>query len=175
MSSQSGLRVLHTREEITSTVSRLAAEITSDYHDRKPLLLSILKGSFVFLADLIRQLDFPLEVQFIGLSSYGKETQSSGRVEVVQSLRAPVKDRDVLIIEDIVDTGLSAAFLLDCLRPEGPASVRLCTLMEKPARRRVPVKIDYLGFTVPDKFLVGYGLDCDEMFRNLPEIRIIEE
>lgn len=175
MIAQAKLPVLYTREEIAAAVSRLATEISADYHDRRPVLLGILKGSFVFMADLVRHLDFQLEIEFIGLSSYGKDKQTSGKIEVMQSLHAPVKDRNVLIIEDIVDTGRSADFLFDCLRPGKPASVKLCALMDKPSRRQVPVKIDYLGFTVPNKFLVGYGLDCSEMFRNLPDIRFIEE
>ena len=129
----------------------------------------------MFMADLVRLLDFPLEVEFIRLSSYGSGQQTSGRVKVVQGLRASIKGRHVLVVEDIVDTGITIAFLLDYLKKKKPASLRLCALADKPSRRRVPVTIDYLGFTVPDKFLVGYGLDCDEKFRNLPDICFLEE
>lgn len=167
-------QVLFTRQEIEATVSRLAAEISEDYQDKNPLLLCILKGSFMFLADLIRLLDFPLEVEFIRLSSYGKGSQTSGKVKVVQDLRSPVKGREVLVVEDIVDTGFTTAFLLDYLRKKKPVSVKLCALADKPSRRQVPVTIDYLGFTVPNKFLVGYGLDLDEKFRNLPDICFLE-
>ena len=175
MDSQPRLRVLFSRQEIAATVSRLATEISQDYHDKYPLLISILKGSFMFLADLIRHLDFPLEVDFIGLASYGKGRQTSGKIKVVQSLRSPIKDREVLVIEDIVDTGLTTAFCLDYLQQKKPASLKLCVLTDKPSRRQVPVTIDYLGFTVPNKFLIGYGLDRDEKFRNLPDICFIED
>lgn len=152
----------------------MAAEITKDYHDKHPVLIGVLKGSFMFMADLIRLLDFPLEVDFIRLSSYGRSSQTSGKVGVMQGFRSLIKGRDVLVIEDIVDTGLTTSFLMDYLRQKSPASLRLCSLTDKPSRRQVPVQIDYLGFTVPDKFLVGYGLDWDEKFRNLPDICYVE-
>ena len=156
-------------------VERLAAEIKRDYQGKHPLLIGILKGSFMFMADLIRFLNFPLEVEFIRLSSYGGGKESSGEIKVVQGLRSPIKGRDVLVIEDIVDTGLTLSFLLDYLWKRKPASLKLCTLTDKPSRRQAPVTIDYLGTTVPDKFLVGYGLDWDEEFRNLPDICVLEE
>ncbi len=174
MSSQSKPIILFNRQEIRATVSRLAVEITKDYHDRHPVLISVLKGSFMFMADLIRLLDFPLEVDFIRLSSYGRSRQTSGKVGVMQGFRSLIKGRDVLVVEDIVDTGLTTSFLMDYLRQKNPASLRLCSLTDKPSRRQVPVQIDYLGFTVPDKFLVGYGLDWDENFRNLPDICYVE-
>jgi hypoxanthine phosphoribosyltransferase len=175
MDSQSKPPILFTKQEIEATVKGLAAEISRDYQDKNPLLLGILKGSFIFMADLIRLLDFPLEVDFIRLSSYGRERESSGRVKVVQGLRSGVGGRDVLVIEDMVDTGLTTSFLLDYLRKKNPVSLRLCALTDKPSRRQVPVTIDYLGFTVPNKFLVGYGLDCNEEFRNLPDICVLED
>ena len=175
MDSQAKLRTLFTRSEIESAIKRLASEITSDYQDKNPLLLGILKGSFMFMADLVRQLDFPLEVDFIRLSSYGSGQETSGKVKVVQGLCTAVRDRHVLVVEDIVDTGITVAFLLDYLKKKKTASSRLCALTDKPSRRRVPVDIDYTGLTVPDKFLVGYGLDCDEKYRNLPDICILEE
>ena len=174
MSSQPKPHILFRREEIEATVKRLAAEIKKDYQGKHPLLIGILKGSFMFMADLIRLLDFPLEVEFIRLSSYGRGKETSGKIKVVQGLRSPVKGRDVLVIEDIVDTGLTIAFLLDYLKKKKPASLKLCALTDKPSRRQVPVTIDYLGFTVPNKFIVGYGLDWDEKFRNLPDICILE-
>ena len=174
MDSQPELRSLFPRAEIEVAVSRLASEITRDYHDKHPLLIGILKGSFMFLADLVRLLDFPLEVEFVRLSSYGSGRQTSGRVKVVQGLRSSITGRNVLVVEDIVDTGITIAFLLDYLKNEKPASLRLCSLTDKPSRRQVPVAIDYLGFTVPDKFVVGYGLDFDEKFRNLPDICFLE-
>jgi hypoxanthine phosphoribosyltransferase len=175
MDSQPKLRILFSRQEIEATVSRLAAEISQDYHDKYPLLIGILKGSFMFLADLIRHLDFPLEVDFIGLASYGRGEQTSGKIKLVKPLGSCIKGREVLVIEDIVDTGLTTAFCLDYLRKKKPASLKVCALTDKPSRRQVPVTIDYLGFTVPNKFLVGYGLDLDQKFRNLPEICFIED
>lgn len=148
-------------------------EIRRDYHDKNPMLVGILKGVFIFMADLVRLLDFPLEIEFVHLASYcGSHT--TGKLKMLQALPVPVKGREVLVIEDIVDTGLTTAFLLDYLRKEKPASLKLCALLDKPARRQVPVKIDYLGFTVPNRFLVGYGLDCDQKFRNLPDIGVLE-
>jgi hypoxanthine phosphoribosyltransferase len=175
MDPQAGLHRLYPHAEIDSAVKRLASEITRDYHDKNPLLIGILKGSFIFLADLVRRLDFTLEIEFIRLSSYGSGRQTSGKVKVVQGLRTAVGGRHVLVVEDIVDTGITVAFLLDYLKKKKVASARLCALTDKPSRRRVPVDIDYTGFTVPDKFLVGYGLDCDEKYRNLPDICYLEE
>ena len=126
------------------------------------------------MADLVRRLDIPVEVDFIRLSSYSG-TNTSGKVKVVQGLRSPIKGRHVLVVEDVIDTGVTLAFLMDYLKKKNPASLRLCTLTDKPTRRRVPVKIDYLGRELPDKFIVGYGLDCDEKFRNLPDICYFEE
>ncbi len=163
------------RAEVASVLARLALEISRDYRGKNPLLISILKGSFVLMADLIRYLDFPLELDFIRLSSYGRGTQTSGSVRVVQGLRSRVRDRHVLVVEDIVDTGTTVAFLLDYLKKKRPASLKLCALLDKPSQRRVPVTIDYLGTAVPDKFVVGYGLDFDEKFRNLPDICVLKE
>ena len=174
MSVQPRVHILFSHDEIKATVRRLAAEIKNDYQARDPLLIGILKGSFMFMADLVRFLDFPLEVEFVRLSSYGRGRQSSGKVRVVKGLTSSIKGRDVLIIEDIVDTGLTTSFLLDYLRKKKPASLKLCTLTDKPSRRQTPVIIDYLGFIVPNKFLVGYGLDWDEKFRNLPDICYLE-
>ena len=174
MNSKAELHVLFDRHEIETAVRRLASEISKDYRNQNPLLLGVLRGSFVFMADLIRHLDFPLEVDFIGLSSYGSSTQSSGKIKVVKKLETPVRERNVLVVEDIVDTGLTTAFLLQYLQRRKPASVKLCALTEKPSRREVPVNIDYLGFTVPDKFLIGYGLDANQKYRNLPDICYLE-
>ncbi len=174
MNSQVNPKVLFTKQEVEATVKRLAAEIRKDYQGKNPLLVGILKGSFVFMADLIRLLDFPMEVEFVKLSSYGRGRSTPGGIKMVQGLRFPVKDRDVLVVEDIVDTGHSLAFFLDYLRKKKPASLRLCALTDKPSRRQVPVTIDYLGFTVPNKFIVGYGIDWDEKFRYLPDICFVE-
>ena len=174
MNSQPKLHTLFRRDKIEATVKRLAAEIKEDYHGKYPLLVGVLKGSFMFMADLVRLLDFPLEVEFIRLSSYGRGRQSSGKIKVVQGLRSEIKGREVLVVEDIVDTGLTTSFLLAHLQRKKPASLKLCALIDKPSRRQVAVSIDYLGFTVPDKFLVGYGLDWDQKFRNLPDLFILE-
>jgi hypoxanthine phosphoribosyltransferase len=172
---QPQLKILISRDEIAKAVERLASEIESDYQGKQPLLIGVLKGAFVFMADLIRQLNLPLELEFVRLSSYGAARESSGRVTIVQELKTPIKGRDVLVIEDIVDTGITISFLLAYLSTKKPASLKLCVLTDKPSRRRVPVSIDYLGFTVPDKFVVGYGLDFDEKSRHLPEICVIED
>jgi hypoxanthine phosphoribosyltransferase len=174
MGSQPKLGILFTRSEIEATVNRLAAEIRRDYLGKHPILIAILKGSFMFLADLIRRLDFPLEVEFARLSSYGRGTKSSGKIRVVQGVQSKIKGRHILVIEDIIDTGLTSAFLLDYLSRKKPASLKLCVLTDKPSRRQVPVNIDYRGLTVPDKFIVGYGLDWDERFRYLPDIYVME-
>jgi hypoxanthine phosphoribosyltransferase len=172
---QSQLKILISRDQIAKTVTRLALEINRDYQGKQPLLISVLKGSFVFMADLIRQLDLPLELDFVKVASYGAARESSGKVRVVQGVKTPVKGRDVLVIEDIVDTGITISFLLNYLDKKRPASLKLCALTDKPSRRRVTVPIDYLGFSVPNKFIVGYGLDCDEKFRNLPHICTLED
>ena len=172
---QPQVKILIRRDQIAKAVDRLASEIKRDYQDKQPLLIGVLKGSFVFMADLIRQLDSPLELDFVRLSSYGAARESSGKVRVIQGVKTPVRGKDVLVIEDIVDTGITISFLLDYLKKKQPASLKLCALTDKPSRRKVPVPIDYLGFTVPNEFVVGYGLDCDQRFRNLPDICILEE
>ena len=175
MGSQPKLSILFTRDEIAATVNKMAAEIRQDYLSKNPILIAVLKGSFMFLADLIRRLDFPLEVEFVRLSSYGGGRESSGKIRVVQGVQAKIKGRHVLVIEDIIDTGLTISFLLDYLRQKKPASLKLCALTDKPSRRETPVNIDYRGLTVPDKFIVGYGLDWDERFRHLPDICVVED
>jgi len=175
MGSEVKLSVLFTRDEIAATVNKLAAEIRQDYLSKNPILIAVLKGSFMFLADLIRRLDFLLEVEFIRLSSYGGGRESSGEIKVVQDIQSEVRGRHVLVIEDIIDTGLTAGFLLDYLSQKKPASLKLCALTDKPSRRKTPVNIDYRGLTVPDKFIVGYGLDWDERFRYLPDIYVVED
>jgi hypoxanthine phosphoribosyltransferase len=175
MALQPQLKILINRDEIAQAIKRLAFEIHRDYQYKQPLLIGVLKGSFMFMADLVRQLDLPLELDFIRLSSYGPARESSGKVRVVQGIKTPVKGRDVLVIEDIVDTGITISFLLDYLKKKRPASLKLCALTDKPSRRRVPVPIDYRGFTVPNRFIVGYGLDLDQRFRNLPHIYALED
>jgi hypoxanthine phosphoribosyltransferase len=175
MDSPGRIHILFLKEEIVSTVDRLAAEISRDYRGKDPLFIGILKGCIIFMADLVRSLDFPLELDFIRLSSYGSGTQTSGTVRVDQPLHSAVGGRHVLVIDDIVDTGITVSFLLEYLKKKNPASVRLCALLDKPSRRCIPVTIDYSGLTVPDKFLVGYGLDYAEKYRNLPDIYYLED
>ena len=169
------LKVLYSQQEIEAAVARLAAEITREYQARNPLILGVLKGCFIFMSDLVRRLDFPLETDFVQLSSYGCGTNSSGKIKMAQDIRTTVKGRDVLVVEDIVDTGNSLTFLADYLQKKNPESLRFCCLLDKPSRRLVPVKVEYRGFTVPDKFVVGYGMDYAEQYRNLPDICILSE
>jgi hypoxanthine phosphoribosyltransferase len=166
--------ILFSAEEIKEKVRELGARITRDYADRSLVLLSVLKGSFVFAADLARAIELPLRVEFLGVQSYGDSTQSSGVVRITLDLARPIEGEDVLIVEDIVDTGLTSHYLRDQIAARGPRSVKLCSLLHKPARTVRPVDIDYLGFTVPDVFVVGYGLDAAQLYRNLPDLRILE-
>jgi hypoxanthine phosphoribosyltransferase len=165
---------LFSAEQIERRVRELGADITRDLAGRSPTLVCVLKGSFVFAADLARAIDLPLRVEFLGVRSYGEGTETSGVVQITQDLAHPIERADVLLVEDIIDTGLTIAHLMNLLRTRGPASVRVCTLLHKPARARVQVPIDYVGFTVEDRFLVGYGLDFSEMYRNLPYIGVLE-
>jgi hypoxanthine phosphoribosyltransferase len=174
MSSHAEPQVLFSRQQIASTIEKLAAEITQDYLNKNPLLIGILKGSFIFMADLVRELDFPLEIDFVKLSSYGKGRSTAGELKMGHGLHSSIKGRDVLVVEDIADTGQSLSFLMDYLSKKKPASLKLCVLTDKPSRRQVQIKIDYIGFTVPNKFIVGYGMDWDEKFRNLPYIGYVE-
>ncbi len=167
-------RVLFTAEQIQSRISELGAEITRDYAGRAPVLLCILKGSFVFTADLARAIDLPLRVEFLGLQSYGDDTRSSGVVQITQDLTKPVSGEDVLVVEDIVDSGLTLTYLLELMKARGPRSVKVCSLLHKPARRKVDVEIDYLGFTVEDQFVIGYGLDWAQKYRNLPFVGVVD-
>lgn len=168
------LKVIITREEIAKMVAELAAQIGKDYEGKNPLLIGILKGSFVFMSDLIRSMNIQLEIDFVRLSSYGASKESSGKIKVLKRLETAIKSRHVLIVEDIVDGGLTVHFLLDYLKRRKPSSLKLCALFDKPSRRKVEVAIDYRGFTVPDAFVVGYGLDFDENFRYLPDLCILE-
>jgi hypoxanthine phosphoribosyltransferase len=162
------LRTLHTKEAIAVRVAELGRQIAADYAERPPILVSVLKGSFVFAADLSRALPLPVRIEFLGVQSYGSGTVSTGAVQITQDLTHPIGGQDILIVEDIVDTGLTLAYILSLMRARGVRSVKVCALLDKPSRRRVEVPVDYVGFTVGDAFLVGYGLDCAEQYRNLP-------
>jgi hypoxanthine phosphoribosyltransferase len=159
---------------IKKRVAELGAQITAEYKDRHLVLIIVLKGSFVFAADLARCIALPLRIDFLGVRSYGEGTESSGVVQITQDLSRPIEGEDVIIVEDIVDTGLTIAHLMDLLRTRKPQSVKVCALLHKPARARVQIPLDFLGFTIEDKFVVGYGLDVAEHHRNLPYIGIVE-
>lgn len=160
--------------EIAKRVQALGAEITKEFKDRQVVLVVVLKGSFLFAADLCRAIDLPVRIDFLGVRSYGEGTETSGVVQITQDLSKPIAGEDVIIVEDIVDTGLTIAHLMDLFRTRQPRSVKVCALLHKPARARVQVNIDYLGFTIEDKFVVGYGLDFAERYRNLPFIGVVE-
>lgn len=161
-------------EQIAARVRELGAKITHDYEGKKLVLVCVLKGSFVFTSDLARAIGSSCRVEFLGVRSYGEGTTSSGVVQITQDLSRPIEGEDILLVEDIVDTGLTIAHLLDLFRTRKPASVKVCALLHKPARSRVSVPIDYLGFTIEDRFVVGYGLDWAEQYRNLPYIGVVE-
>jgi hypoxanthine phosphoribosyltransferase len=168
------INVMLRADDIAGRVRELGAQITRDYADRTLVLVCVLKGSFVFASDLARAIDLPLRVDFLGVRSYGEGTESSGVVQITQDLSKPIALEDVVIVEDIVDTGLTIAHLMDLFRTRQPRSVKVCALLHKPARAKVDVKIDYLGFTIEDRFVVGYGLDFAEKYRNLPYIGVVE-
>jgi hypoxanthine phosphoribosyltransferase len=169
------LRPLIPAEEIARRTSELGAQISADYRGTDLVLVSVLKGSFLFLADLIRQITVPLEIDFMRVRSYGARTETSGVVEITADLTGPVEGKRVLFVEDIVDTGLTMTYLMKNIGTRHPRDVRLCTLLHKPERKLVEVPIDYLGFTIPNQFVVGYGLDYDEKYRNLPYIATIDD
>jgi hypoxanthine phosphoribosyltransferase len=169
-----GVVPLLSAESIALRVRELGAEIERDYRGKDLLLLGVLKGCYIFISDLTRAIDLPLSVDFIGLSSYGEATESSGVVKIVSDLSKPIENKHVVIVEDVVDTGLTMRYLLDNLATRHPASVKLCTLLHKPDRLRTRIPIDYLGFRIEDRFVVGYGLDAAERYRNLPFIGVLE-
>jgi hypoxanthine phosphoribosyltransferase len=165
--------VLLTHERIQARVAELGAQLATDYAGRDPVLVSVLKGSIVFLADLVRQMEIPLSIDLMEVSSYGASTESSGQVRILKDLSMAIDGRDVIVVEDIIDTGLTLNYLLRYLHDKGPALIRICCLLDKPARRLADITIDYRGFTIPDRFVIGYGLDYDERYRNLPYIGVL--
>ena len=175
MSEPASPAVLFTEQQVAGRVRELAERLSVDYAGREPLVIGILKGSWVFLADLVRQLKIPVVVEFMVVSSYGTGTRSSGAVEIVLDITCPVAGRDVIVVEDIIDTGLTLKYIVDNLRLRKPRSLKVVALMDKPSRRRVDIKADYLGFEVPDKFVVGYGVDLAERYRSLPYVGYVEE
>jgi hypoxanthine phosphoribosyltransferase len=168
------ISTLLSEAELASRVRALGEQIARDYAGKNLVLVCVLKGSFVFTADLARAIDLPLRIEFLGVRSYGEGTTSTGVVQITQDLSRPIEGEDVLIVEDIIDTGLTIAHLLDLFRTRKPSSVKVCALLHKPARTRIEVPIDYLGFTIEDRFVVGYGLDWAEKYRNLPAISVVE-
>ncbi len=166
--------ILVTREEIAEAVSKLGRRITEDYQNSRDLLLvGILKGSVVFFSDLMRAIDLPVKTEFMAVSSYGAATKTSGVVNLVKDLTVDITGMDVLIVEDIVDSGMTLSYLKKYLSTRGAASIKIATLLDKPERRRVDLKADYFCFTIPDEFVVGYGLDYAEKYRNLPDIGVL--
>jgi hypoxanthine phosphoribosyltransferase len=164
------LNPLLSRQEIDSTVRKLAEQISRDYREKELILVCILKGAFMFLSDLVRHLQIPLKIDFVRLASYGAGMKTSGRIEITKDVELPLEGRDVLIIEDIVDSGRTLLFLKDRLILANPRSVKICALLDKKARREVEIEVDYLGKEVDDVFVVGYGVDFNESYRSLPEI-----
>ena len=173
--SNPNLEPLFTGEQIQARIAEMGSEIARDYRESNPLLLGVLKGAFVFLSDLVRATDLKLGVEFMAISSYGAEMRTSGEVKIVKDLDVAVEGRDILVVEDIVDTGLTLSYLLANLRSRGARSVKLAALLDKWERREREVHIDYLGFKIPDAFVVGYGLDYAERYRNLPYIAVLKD
>ena len=167
--------VLISESAIQKRVKEIAEQISNDYKGTEPILVGILKGSIIFMADLMRALSIPIQMDFIRAASYGSKMESSGTVRVTKDMELPVQGRPVILIEDIVDSGLTLAYIKSLLEGRGPASLKICALIDKPERRERDVSVDYCGFHVQEGFLVGYGLDCNEEFRNLPDICILKE
>ena len=166
-------KVLISRKQINARITELAAALDRDYAGKNPLFLCILKGSVFFFTDLLKELHIPAEIDFMAVSSYGESSKPSGCVKMVKDLDRPITDRHVVIVEDMVDSGNTLAYLRDLLLTRDPASLRICTLMDKPERRVADISVDYVGFRVPDEFVVGYGLDYAERYRCLPEIYVL--
>ncbi len=169
---QAVLEVLQTEEALKTRVAQLGADITRDYAGKAPVIISVLRGSYIFMADLTRCIDLPCTVDFMSVSSYGGGTSSSGQVKIIKDLSESIEGRDLLIVEDILDSGNTLYYLRDVLLARKPASVKICTLLDKPERREKPIHADYRGFEIPNAFVVGYGLDYAEKYRNLPYIGI---
>ena len=166
--------VLFSEQQLADKVKELGARISADYADKNPLIVSVLKGSYVFMADLTRQITIPCNIDFMAVSSYGAGTKTTGEVQIIKDIGSKIDGRHLVIVEDILDSGVTLSFLIKVLKARGAASIRLCTLLSKPDRRKVDVPIDYLGFEIPDAFVVGYGLDYAEKYRTLPYIGILK-
>lgn len=168
------VRTLLSEEEVDKRIEELGAEISRDYAGQTVHMVCVLKGASFFMCELAKRITVPVTIDFMSASSYGSSTKSSGVVKIVKDLDEPLKDKNVLVVEDIVDSGRTLSYLLKMLGDRGPASIKLCTLLDKPERRVTDVKVDYTGFEIPDEFVVGYGLDYDQRYRNLPYIGVVE-
>lgn len=166
--------MLFNEDEIKKRVENLGHEIEEDYKDKNLFVIGVLKGAIVFLSDLIRHIDIDLELDFMAVSSYGSSTKSSGIVKIIKDLDSDISGKDVLIVEDIVDTGLTLNYLKEYLKKRNAASIKIVSLLDKPDRRTAPVKVDYVGFEIEDKYVIGYGMDCAQKYRNLPYIAYLE-
>lgn len=167
-------KILFQEDELKQRVKELGAQITEDYKGKDLVLITVLRGSYIFMADLSRAIDLPCVIDFMSVSSYGKGTTSSGQVQITKDLSEDIAGKDVIVVEDILDSGNTLSYLLEILKARQPASVRLCTLLDKPERRVKDIQADYCGFTIPDAFVVGYGLDYAEQYRNLPYVGILK-
>ena len=168
------IRVLLTEEEVDAKIQEIGEQISKDYAGKQVHLVCVLKGGSFFMCELAKRITVPVSLDFMSVSSYGSETKSSGVVKIVKDLDEPLKNKIVIVVEDIVDSGRTLSYLLEMLRDRGPESLALCTLLDKPDRRIIDVPVDYTGFQIPDEFVVGYGLDYDQRYRNLPYIGIVE-
>ena len=167
-------RILLSEDQIRARIQELGQQLTADYREKNPIFVGILKGVVVFFADMIRAIPIDCQIDFMAVSSYGGGTESSGKIQVKKALSADIEDRHVVILEDILDTGLTLRHTVDYLMTKHPASLKICTLLDKPDRRKAEIQADYIGFTVPNLFVVGYGLDFDERYRNLPYIGVLK-
>ena len=167
-------KVLLSEEELHAKVAEMGAQVTQDYEGKNLLLVTVLKGAVIFLADLMREIKQPAEIDFMVVSSYGSGVKSSGVVKIVKDLDINLEGKDILIVEDILDSGMTLDYIKNILQDRNPASIRICTLLDKPARRKVDLQADYVGFTIPDEFVIGYGLDYDEKYRNLPYVGVLK-
>lgn len=168
------IKVLLSEEEVDRRIQEIGAQISRDYEGKSVHLICVLKGGSFFMCELAKRITVPVSLDFMSVSSYGSDTKSSGVVKIVKDLDESLKDKEVLVVEDIVDSGRTLSYLMEMLRDRGPASLRLCTLLDKPDRRVINVKVDYTGFQIPDKFVVGYGLDYNQKYRNLPYVGVVE-
>ncbi len=170
---ESATKILLTEQVIRDKVKELAATIAGEYNGKNPVVVGILKGACIFLSDLIREMQIPCTVDFVRIASYGAKKETSGNITITKDLETPVKGRDVLVVEDIVDTGLTLSYFVEVIKQRQPATLRVCVLLDKPKRRIVPFSADYVGFSIEDEFVVGYGLDYNEKYRYLRDIRIV--